>query len=142
MALQSDFNIDASKFRPEAASNEVRNLNENLKDTMRKGPKWFEVGAANYREMRARGETVFPQAVVLDRGRNFSIPSREGEIFIPCRVMTPENGIEAKAVFMHIHDGVFVLSSEKERYRHSMVDIDIDTNGNQERHCPSKDSGP
>ncbi|KAI4258631.1 MAG: hypothetical protein L6R42_004991 [Xanthoria sp. 1 TBL-2021] len=114
MALQSDFTIDASKFRPEAVGNEVRKLNEYLMDTMKKGSKRFEVGAAKYREMRARGETVFPQAVVLDRGRNFSIPSREGEREIPCPVMTHENGIEAKAVFMHIHGGGFVVSSEKE----------------------------
>ncbi|KAL8759739.1 MAG: hypothetical protein Q9199_000545 [Rusavskia elegans] len=105
MALQSDFNIDTSKFRPEAASNEVKNVNEELIDTMKRGPKWFQVGAAKYRAMQANGETMFPQAVVLDRGWNFSIPSRENGRDIPCRVMTPENTIDAKAVFTHIHGG-------------------------------------
>lgn len=43
MALQSDVTIDVSKFQPQAASQEVRNLNEYLMDLMKKGPKWFEV---------------------------------------------------------------------------------------------------
>lgn len=64
--------------------------------------------------MLAKGEAALPEAIVLDRGRDISIPSREGGVEIPCRVMVPENWVEAKAVFMHIHGGGFVLSSEKE----------------------------
>ena len=114
MTLPSDLTIDVSKFQPEAASDEVKRLNEYLMDTMKKGPKWYDVGAAKYRAMRANGETVFPRPIVLNRGRNFDIPSREHGRDIPCRVMTPESGVEAKAVYMHIHGGGFVLSSEKE----------------------------
>ncbi|KAL8853732.1 MAG: hypothetical protein Q9221_001375 [Calogaya cf. arnoldii] len=105
MTLQSDLTIDASKFRPEAASDEVKNLNEFLMDGAKNAPKWFEVGAPKYREMRAKGETALPEPIVLDRGRDISIPSREDKREIPCRVMVPENGVEAKAVFMHIHGG-------------------------------------
>ena len=43
MALQSDLTIDVSKFRPEAASNEVKQFNEILMDQVKKGPHWFEV---------------------------------------------------------------------------------------------------
>ncbi|KAI4086928.1 MAG: hypothetical protein LQ339_008981 [Xanthoria mediterranea] len=114
MTLQRDLTINVSKFQPEAASDEVKNLNEYLMDTMKKGPKWYDVGAPKYRAMRANGETIFPRPIVLDRGRNISMPSREHGRNIPCRVMTPESGVEVKAVFMHIHGSGFVLSSEKE----------------------------
>ncbi|KAL8650823.1 MAG: hypothetical protein Q9226_004981 [Calogaya cf. arnoldii] len=114
MTLQSDLSINASKFLPEAASNEIKNLNEFLMDSATNAPKWFEVGDPKYREMRAKGETALPEAIILERGRDISIPSREDNREIPCRVMVPENGVEAKAVFMHIHGGGFVLSSEKE----------------------------
>ena len=114
MTLQSDLTINVWKFQPDAASDEVKSLNEYLMDTMKKGPKWYDVGAAKYRAMRANGETVFPRPIVLDRGRNSAIPSREHGRDIPCRVMTPETGVAAEAVFMHIHGGGFVLSSEKE----------------------------
>ncbi|KAL9039974.1 MAG: hypothetical protein Q9180_002207, partial [Flavoplaca navasiana] len=43
MTLQSDLTIDASKFRPEAASNQIQKFNEYLMDTMKTAPKLFEV---------------------------------------------------------------------------------------------------
>jgi hypothetical protein len=43
MALQSDLVVDASKFRPEGASEEVKNTNEILMDRMKSDPKWFQV---------------------------------------------------------------------------------------------------
>lgn len=46
MALQSDLVVDASKFRPEGASEEVKNTNEILMDTMKSNPKWFQVSQA------------------------------------------------------------------------------------------------
>ncbi|KAL8995312.1 MAG: hypothetical protein Q9169_004916 [Polycauliona sp. 2 TL-2023] len=81
---------------------------------MKKAPKWYEVGAPQYREMQAKGGGVFPPPVVLDRGKALSIPSREKGRDIPCRVMTPETGSETKAVFMHLHGSGFVLATEKE----------------------------
>ena len=74
----------------------------------------IEVGAAKYREMRRKGETVFPPAIVLDRGTSFSIPSRDVDREIPCRFMVPRSDKKPKAVFMHIHGGGFVLGSELE----------------------------
>ncbi|KAL8923098.1 MAG: hypothetical protein Q9208_004782 [Pyrenodesmia sp. 3 TL-2023] len=106
--------MDASKFRADAASEEIMKFNEFIMDSMEKGPRWFQVGAAKYREMWAKGETVFPPAVVLDRGKSFSIPSRDKGMEIPCRALVPENGRDAKAVYMHIHGGGWVLSSEKD----------------------------
>lgn len=43
MALQSDFVVDASKFRSERASEEVKQINEILMDRMKSEPKWFQV---------------------------------------------------------------------------------------------------
>ncbi|KAK5694144.1 hypothetical protein LTR97_009765 [Elasticomyces elasticus] len=49
--------------------------------------------------------------VVLDSGKNITIPSREPGRSIPCRVFTPDNG-KPKGVFYHIHGGGWVLQSE------------------------------
>lgn len=69
--------------------------------------------------MRLKGETVFPPAVILDRGKSFFIPSKEKGRVIPCRVMRPEGrkgpgGWFPKGLLMYIHGGGWVLSSEKE----------------------------
>lgn len=127
MALDSDLSIDVSKFRPEAASDGIMKFNELLMDRMKSEPKWFrvnlspcaygllslirqlQIGAAKYREMKSKGETAIPAAALLDRGEPFSIPSREQGRDIPCRVMRPQT---PRAVFMHIHGGGFVFSSE------------------------------
>jgi len=73
-----------------------------------------EVGAAKYREMGAAGQTAFPPSIVLDRGEVFSIPSREKGREIPYRMMRPKNGKDARAIFMYIHGGGWVLSTETE----------------------------
>ncbi len=60
--------------------------------------------------MRWDGETPLPKPVVIDSGKNTSIPSRDKGRDIPCRVFTPENG-QTKGVFMHIHGGGWTLQS-------------------------------
>ncbi|KAL9005185.1 MAG: hypothetical protein Q9188_002021 [Gyalolechia gomerana] len=114
MALHSDITLDASKFSSDAGSEETKKFNEFIMDKMNSGPKWFQVGAAKYRDMSVKGQTVFPPPVVLDRGHPFSIPSREQGREIPCRVMRPKDGKEPVALFMYIHGGGWVLSSEKD----------------------------
>ncbi|KAL8673689.1 MAG: hypothetical protein Q9168_001904 [Polycauliona sp. 1 TL-2023] len=114
MTLQSDLTIDASKFRPEAASNEIKQINEFLMDGAKTVPKWYEIGAPKYREMQSKGGSFFPKPIVLDRGQDLLIPSREKGREIYCRVMTPKAGIEPSAVFMHLHGSGFVLASVKE----------------------------
>ena len=74
----------------------------------------MQVGASKYRQMRVNGETAFPAPVILPQGKNTSIPSREPGRDIPCRLMFPENKEPVKGVYMHIHGGGWVLSSEKE----------------------------
>lgn len=130
MASQNDVAVDGSKFRQGAGSEEVRKLNQSLIEKMASGTKWFhviiwlslkkafadisiQVGAAKYRDMRKKGETVFPVAILLDRCTSFSIPSREQDREIPCRLITPEGGRKTKAIFMYIHGGGWVLSDEE-----------------------------
>lgn len=62
--------------------------------------------------MRWNGETAFPKPIVVDSGKNTTIPSRDVGREIPCRVFAPDSGAAAKAVFLHIHGGGWVLQSE------------------------------
>ena len=70
------------------------------------------MGAAKYREMRAKGQTVFPPAIKLERGKPFAIPSRDKGRDIPCRILAPQVDRDPKAVFIYIHGGGWVLSDE------------------------------
>ena len=73
-----------------------------------------QIGVEKYREMRRNGETAFPKPAVIESGQRFSIPSREKGRDIPCRIMMPEDDGQVKGVYMHIHGGGWVLSSEVE----------------------------
>ncbi|KAL2426635.1 hypothetical protein ABEF95_011058 [Exophiala dermatitidis] len=113
MASDSVLTIDGSKFGPAVISEESNAFNKQLMNIMAGGPKWYEVGAQRYREMRAAGETRLPKAVYLDSAESFIIPSRDADRTIPCRILKPQNGKSAKAIFMHIHGGGWVLQDEK-----------------------------
>ena len=108
---QSDLLIDASKFRPGAVPQAVKDYNDIIRKQTLENPKWWEVGAEKYRQMRLNGETPLPKPVVLD-GTSFVIQSRDGDRQIPCRLMEPDSG-RWKTVIMHIHGGGWVLQSEK-----------------------------
>ncbi|KAH9828293.1 alpha/beta hydrolase fold [Teratosphaeria destructans] len=119
-ALKSDLALDAAKFDPDAVTAKTQAFNEKLVEIMAAGPKWWDVGAERYRQMRWDGETPLPKPVVLPEGRNLSIPSREQGRTIPCRVFEAEGGRgKAKGVFCHIHGGGWVLQSE--RYQDVML---------------------
>ncbi|MCJ1361416.1 hypothetical protein MMC16_000516 [Acarospora aff. strigata] len=115
MSLQSDVTINASLFDPKSISDSAHALNDNLMGVMKNAPKWYEVGAEKYRQMRKNGETPFPKSVVLESGRSFSIPSRDAGRKIPCRVLQPEQGEPVRGVFMHIHGGGWVLMGETDQ---------------------------
>jgi acetyl esterase/lipase len=105
-------NIDPAVFDPASISQDTHDFNAKLQDIMNKGPKWYEVGAPKYRQMRAAGETPLPAATYLDSAEDFDIPSRESGRGIPCRVLRPQKG-DVKGVFMHIHGGGWVLQDQK-----------------------------
>ncbi|KIX10178.1 uncharacterized protein Z518_01259 [Rhinocladiella mackenziei CBS 650.93] len=113
MDVHSAFTLDTTKFGPGTISEETKTFNQKLMDIMSKGPKWYEVGAKRYREMRAAGETPLPKAVYLDSAEDITIPSRDAGRTIPCRILRPQNGKPVKAVFLHIHGGGWVLQDER-----------------------------
>jgi acetyl esterase/lipase len=113
MATNTFLNIDPAAFNPASISPEAHAFNAKLIAIMKTGPKWWEVGAAKYRQMRAAGETPLPAATYLDTAANISIPSRDTGRSIPCRTLKPTDEKEPQAVFMHIHGGGWVLQDEK-----------------------------
>lgn len=105
--------IDPAVFDPSSISQETHDFNQKLMDIMQGAPKWWEVGAAKYREMRFRGETPLPATTLLDSAEQTSIPSRDAGRSIPCRILRPTNGKSIEGVYMHIHGGGWVLQSEQ-----------------------------
>lgn len=112
MATKNPIQIDPKVFDPASISADTHVFNENLMEIMKGAPRWWEVGAAKYREMRARGETPLPAATYLDSAEQTRIPSRDSGRDIPCRILKPTNGKSIEGVYMHIHGGGWVLQSE------------------------------
>ncbi|KAI5364774.1 Putative alpha/beta hydrolase-3 [Septoria linicola] len=112
MPLESDLHLSSAKFSPSAISPQTQAFNDNLIKVMNAGPKWYEVGAEKYRQMRWNGETPMPRPTVLQEGQNITLPSREAGRNIPCRIFKPENNKTPRGVFYHIHGGGWVLQSE------------------------------
>lgn len=105
--------IDPTVFDPAAVSEDVHAFNQKLMDLMRGAPKWYQVGAQKYREMRMNGETPLPAATFLESAEDFEVPSRDASRNIPCRILKPINGKPITGVYMHLHGGGWVLGSEK-----------------------------
>ncbi|KAK3077120.1 hypothetical protein LTS18_011166, partial [Coniosporium uncinatum] len=119
MSLKSDITLNAAAFDPANTSPATHKLNESLIAQGKAGPKWWEVGAAKYREMRWNNETPLPRPPVIESGKNGTLPSREKGRDIPYRMFLPE-AQEGKTegdgqpggVFMHIHGGGWTLMTE------------------------------
>jgi acetyl esterase/lipase len=110
----SDLILDATKFLPSSVREETKKTNTFLEDITTKGPSWYDVGAAEYRQMRERAETPLPVPVYLAAARDATIPSREAGRDIPVRVYVPDNGESSKGIFLHFHGGGFVLATHKQ----------------------------
>lgn len=111
MPLESDLKLDYTKFDPKSITPRTQQVNDAAIRMMKGGPRWYQVGAEKYRQMRWNGETPLPKPVVIESGKNTSVPSREKGRSIPCRAFVPSSGA-AKGVFYHIHGGGWVLQSE------------------------------
>jgi acetyl esterase/lipase len=111
MSPHSDLSIDAAKFDRENVDQETKEFNEKLIKIWADGPRWYEVGAAEYRKLRWEGKTPLPKPIVLREGINGTIPSRRKGWEIPYRVFKPSQG-ESKGIHLHIHGGGWVLQSE------------------------------
>lgn len=110
--LSSDILINVDKFNPASVSYEAANFNGILKKISSKGPRWWEVGAATYRQMWEKGETTLPKPTLLPEAKNSSVPSRDEGRDIPIRIYTPDNGQPSRGILLHFHGGGFVLGTE------------------------------
>ncbi|KIX96492.1 uncharacterized protein Z520_07758 [Fonsecaea multimorphosa CBS 102226] len=108
----SDAHYDISKFERSRVSEPTVKLIQDLSAASQKDVKWWEVGAAQYRRLRAEGQTAFPPPVLLDRAITLKIPSRQPGRDIACRVIKSAND-SVRGVFLHFHGGGFVLGSAK-----------------------------
>ena len=61
--------FDPALFTPEAESDETKAINKAIVDALTGGPEWWDVGAQEVRDARARGEGPFPLAPQSDRAR-------------------------------------------------------------------------
>jgi acetyl esterase/lipase len=127
MSTPNSFSVDGRDFDPAVISNESRTFNANLQLITSKLPKWYEIGAAEYRRLRSEGNTALPGLTLLPNATDLSVPSCEPNRTIPCRVLKPQHDQPVKAVFMHIHSGGWCLSNEKSQDQ--MLQEIADTHG-------------
>ncbi|KAH7147117.1 Alpha/Beta hydrolase protein [Dactylonectria estremocensis] len=112
MSAYSPLMLHPGCFDSSAIPSESRAFNQKLLDLTLRAPKWKEVGAAEYRRLRAAGKTALPGPTLLPSATTFEIPSRDTGRSIPCRILRPQNNKHLSAVFMHIHGGGWVLQDE------------------------------
>ncbi|KAF2012663.1 alpha/beta-hydrolase [Aaosphaeria arxii CBS 175.79] len=111
MSLQSDVVVNASKFDRSTIDQATNDFNAKLIQIWKDGPRWYEVGAAEYRKLRWEGKTPLMKPVVLPEGINGTFPSRDPGREITYRVFKPSSGV-SKGIHLHIHGGGWVLQSE------------------------------
>lgn len=118
MPLESDLTLKAATFDPAGYSEQSAKFNEYLMQIGKAAPKWWEVGAPAYREMRRKGGTALPGRKMLPEGIDIKIPSRENGREIPGRLMYPSSRSsederkKCNGVVIHIHGGGWVLGDE------------------------------
>lgn len=111
MALTSDITINVAKFDSANTPKKTAELNEHLIKLMKDTPKWYEVGAEKFRQMRWNNQTPLPRPPTIEAGINSTVPSRDSGRTIPVRIFKPAEK-QSKGVFLHIHGGGWVLQSE------------------------------
>jgi acetyl esterase/lipase len=114
MSLKSDVSINASKFHPSSIDAGTEKILEIMENTTKGAPKWYDVGAAKYREMIRSGQTQFPAPPVDPNAQDFILPSRDQGRSIPIRFYKPDNGKSSKGVYVFYHGGGFAFSNHLE----------------------------
>lgn len=118
--LVNDFNmnessiaLDLSAFSPDAVSPATEAFNENVAQSGAAGPKWWEIGATEYRHRRKTGQTSLPKPIVIERGESYVIPSRDKGRSVPCRLMRPLNASgRIEGVVAYLHGGGWCFGDE------------------------------
>ncbi|EXJ91557.1 hypothetical protein A1O3_00105 [Capronia epimyces CBS 606.96] len=110
--IPSDCVYDLKAFDPASTSAQTAQLNRDVISAAEKDEKWWKVGAQVYREMRAKGQTVFPPYTLNASATNVEVPSREAGRRINCRLIKPSNAsVRPQGIFLHIHGGGWVLGT-------------------------------
>ena len=114
--MPSDVKVNSSALvgRPTPKASELARYLMKEQDST---PKWWEVGAAEFRRMRDAGETQWPKPVVLPEYKDETVPSRDAGRTIPVRVVHPADATGApqppRGIYMHIHGGGWTLGNER-----------------------------
>jgi acetyl esterase len=99
--------LDPALFKPGAISPEILGFNEMLAELTASLPKWWEMGAQAYRDLRAQGGGPFPIGPKSDRARTLAIDGK-GAHKVGLRVIAPDR---PRGVYLHIHGGGMVLGA-------------------------------
>ena len=98
--------FDPKLYMADAISAETKAINDAIVKAMDGAPDWWDVGAQEVRDARARGEGPFPLAPKSPRARTIEIDGKGGKIAL--RVIAPDS---PKGVYLHIHGGGWTLGA-------------------------------
>lgn len=105
-------NLDPALFSDDAIPTETRSANEAIVAAMTGMADWWDVGAQNVRDARARGEGAFPPAAKSDRARWIEIDGPAGKLKL--RTLAP---VQSRGVYLHMHGGGHVLGAADQQDR-------------------------
>ncbi|RDW80258.1 hypothetical protein BP6252_04896 [Coleophoma cylindrospora] len=103
----SDLAIDSTKFSRDAVGKDSQQFLALLRsgNAPRDKP-WWEIGIEEYRRREASGELKYQPRRLDPRVQTLSIPSRDADRYIPCRVFVPTSSDKTpKGVLLFIHGG-------------------------------------
>lgn len=109
MALESDLNLNVFKFLVPSGVQQTRDFNKRLIEATEHDPEPHVVGFVEFRKLIREGKTSFPRPIFSPSAETIQIPSRDTGRVIDARVISPENNVPPKAIFMHLHPGAWVL---------------------------------
>lgn len=98
--------FDPKLYTADAISAETKAINDAIIKAMDGAPDWWDIGAQEVRDARARGDGPFPLAPKSPRARTIEIPGKGGNVAL--RVIAPDN---PKGVYLHIHGGGWTLGA-------------------------------
>ncbi|KAK7748722.1 hypothetical protein SLS53_000745 [Cytospora paraplurivora] len=114
MPTTSDVTVNAAKFQAEQIDASTEKFNKIIAGDRGKHPKWYEVGAAVFRQNAKEGKGPVPIPAKLPNARDAAIPSRVPGRDIPVRVYVPDDGKPSRGVFLYLHGGGFVVGTHQD----------------------------
>ena len=114
MAFTNDVIFKAADFQESSVDSSTLTMNGIIEDGAKTAPRWYEMGAAKYREMVYGGRTQFPVPPVLPEAQDATIPSRDVDRKIPIRLYKPDNKEPSKGLYIYFHGGGFCMGSHRE----------------------------